>query len=148
VKFFEIFPTCFQTSVLQDPMVTCFQKYFYFKIGTCTRNDSFGASLVKHSQNLLELTMLWYNIVNWISLSTKIWCENRLCDTKEGHMKVVCSAFATMNWQFRTHCYSHTLAKTTKVFRNVQKFFYKGVEGVNPYHSLNQRWPRKERNIF
>jgi len=38
----EIFSTSSQTSLLKDPTVTFFQKF-----GSCLRNDSFGAVLVK-----------------------------------------------------------------------------------------------------
>jgi len=48
VKNSEIFSTSSQTSLLQDPMVTYVQKKKKFqKFGTCTRNGSFGAVLVK-----------------------------------------------------------------------------------------------------
>jgi len=44
----EIFSTCSQTSVLQDPMVyMCLIFFPFLKYGTCTRNGSFGAFLVK-----------------------------------------------------------------------------------------------------
>jgi len=47
VKNSKIFSTSFQTSLLQDPMVTCVQKRNFQKFGTCIRNGSFGAVLVK-----------------------------------------------------------------------------------------------------
>jgi len=48
VEIFEIFITCSQISILQDPTVTCVKKrYFFQKFGTCTRNGSDGAFLVK-----------------------------------------------------------------------------------------------------
>jgi len=45
----EIFLTSSQINVLQDPMVICIQKsvVFFLKFGTCIRNGSFGAFLVK-----------------------------------------------------------------------------------------------------
>jgi len=47
VEISEIFSTSFQTSLLQDPIVTCVQQCFFLKFGTCIRNGSFGAFLVK-----------------------------------------------------------------------------------------------------
>jgi len=41
------FSTSFQTNVLQDPTITCAKKRFFIKFGTCTRNGSFGAFLVR-----------------------------------------------------------------------------------------------------
>jgi len=42
----EIFSTSSQTSLLQDPGVKCVQIFFQ-KFGTCTKNGSLGAFLVK-----------------------------------------------------------------------------------------------------
>jgi len=43
VEISEILSTSSQTSVLQDPMVTCVQKYvFFLKFGTYIRNANFG----------------------------------------------------------------------------------------------------------
>jgi len=47
VEISEIFSTSSQTSVPEDPMVRFFQKCFFLKFGSCPRNDSFGAFLVK-----------------------------------------------------------------------------------------------------
>jgi len=47
VKNSEIFSTSSQTSLLQDPTVTCVQNFFFQKFDTCTRNGSFGGVLVK-----------------------------------------------------------------------------------------------------
>jgi len=46
VEISEIFSTSSQTSVLQDHMVTCVKNKIQ-KFGTCTRNGSFGAFLVR-----------------------------------------------------------------------------------------------------
>jgi len=42
VEISEFFSESSQTSVLQDPMVTCVEKCFFSKFGTCTKNGSFG----------------------------------------------------------------------------------------------------------
>jgi len=48
VEISENFSTSSQTSLLQDPVVTCVQKSFFFqKFDTCTRNGNFGAVLMK-----------------------------------------------------------------------------------------------------
>jgi len=43
----EFFFKSSQTSVLQDPTVICVKKVIFQKFGTCTRNGSFGAFLVR-----------------------------------------------------------------------------------------------------
>jgi len=43
VEIFEIFSTCFEVSILQDPTVTCVQNIFFAKFVTCIRNGIFGA---------------------------------------------------------------------------------------------------------
>jgi len=47
VEISEIFSTSFQTSVLQNPMVTCLKTFFFQTFGTCIGNGNFGAFLVK-----------------------------------------------------------------------------------------------------
>jgi len=47
VEISEIFATSSKNSLLQDPMVTFVRKSFFQKFGTCTRNGSFRAFLVK-----------------------------------------------------------------------------------------------------
>jgi len=47
VKISEIFSSYFQINVLQDPTITCVQKCFFLRFGTCTRNGSLGAFLIE-----------------------------------------------------------------------------------------------------
>jgi len=48
VEISGIFSTTFQNSVLQEPTIAYTKKMFFFlNFGTCTRNGSFGAILVK-----------------------------------------------------------------------------------------------------
>jgi len=57
MNFFEI-STSSQTNLTQDPMVTCIQKNFFLKFGTCTRLEHFGW---KHSSNHLGVKFIVVN---------------------------------------------------------------------------------------
>jgi len=47
VEISEIISTYSQTRLLQDPTVTCVQKWVFQKFGTCTKNGSFRVFLMK-----------------------------------------------------------------------------------------------------